>query len=520
MTVLNIAVQFILFNNILLINANAITHLNNNKVMETTPQKQRLLLLPLEAPKQKTPSRIRSCKKPLNFDSPRTSAAASLLGITYEDCIERTIDDFIVPGVDRKIAELRYNYHKTVIEDKLQNIRKMREEVSKAEQKQLLKQCAEEPARKQPNPAVELWREKANLTSKEKDKLAKLLKKSWSATHFFETAKPMSKHVEKPPLKEVRDKAKESLDRINANKYIAPRNSVERLLSTGRECCGISFVKRYSVQRSSLNKSIGSRILTAKNSVWEQKAAQADSNWEKSQEALARIEQKLKEAAEKVEKALFTKSLLAANVGRNTNEMRVNFHKRNLSNAAQRQDSYILKANKIDEYKRKKELMLTQGINQLKEKWQEKKISQTNRLNQKKYEESAYLEELRQKVNAKSSRDNSVTTLEHKEYWKEMQRLNLMVQKEKIDRIKRIELYKRKQLLNLCTTAQGSKIIADKTSRGSSEGKSTGKVYEYATKLLEKTRSEQVIRLLNKKLDLGLDLNSMPQNYSIQFCAQ
>jgi hypothetical protein len=65
----------------------------------------------------------------LNFDSPRTSEAAAQLGITFADCLKRPKENFFVPGVDEKIAQLRYDHHCLRVQDSLKSVRDLRNEI-------------------------------------------------------------------------------------------------------------------------------------------------------------------------------------------------------------------------------------------------------------------------------------------------------------------------------------------------------------------------------------------------------
>ena len=74
----------------------------------------------------------------INFDSPHTQEAASKLGITLTDCIKllnlliysnRPKETFFSPGIEKKIALLKYNHHCQKVEDKIRYINDLREEI-------------------------------------------------------------------------------------------------------------------------------------------------------------------------------------------------------------------------------------------------------------------------------------------------------------------------------------------------------------------------------------------------------
>jgi len=490
----------------------------------------------------------RTKKIRINFDSPRTFEAANLLGIKLEDCIEKPKEEFYNPDVEERIAELRYNYHKKGVQDKIRSLVKLREELAKVSRKKKVNVNSESVSKKLEKTSSalpEIWKEREKLSPQDKKKLADLLKRTWSTAHLTDAAASKNGSLSPaPPLKssqisspkreqkttdiaKLHKKAQEALKKINSSKLLGPKYAIERLLSSERECCGkltkSNFAPEKSTSSMSDHKSSGGMSKYGPNSnrdkehFWKKRAEQADENYEKSQRILRNIEDKMKSAADKAEQSLFTKALMANNTnGRNVNEIKESSYKQADEIAAKRRFNYMRKAMKIMDSKKRKQQVLSENIKSNHEKYETKKEKQKELYLQKKEEEQLAIEELRRFTYAKSTRvkqstKGSLEGDERREIFDEMQKLHFDLQKEKIQRIKQTDIVRRKQLLDmqLFIQEQRNRTTEEFKKREHMKPKNQN-IIDAVSKMLEnrsaKESSEQFIKLINQKLDLGLQL--------------
>jgi len=133
----------------------------------------------------------------VNFDSPRTQRAASILGITINDCIKKPQKNFLFPELDQRIAQLTYDHHCDQVQRNIKDLYEVRQRLIKREQENAVVEKKEHDLlRKQtlpghfPNPVEKLLNSGTSvdlntiMSHAERAELMEYMKRSWKEVNM------------------------------------------------------------------------------------------------------------------------------------------------------------------------------------------------------------------------------------------------------------------------------------------------------------------------------------------------
>ncbi len=496
----------------------------------------------------------RYVKHMLDFGSPRTAEAAGQLGISYEDCIRRPKMEFFVPGVDAKIAQLRFDHHRLRVQDALLSVHRLRQEILKQK-----RPAEDEPAKKSVPQGIVLFSQapetdrSGSVTAAKKEYLCPAERKRVleAVQHALtrievqktETVQASSSPPKKddkarkspPPYKELMMSSGRPVERTARDSF-----SMTRYTGTKKgkyDLTGLVPFGRVKRRYPSLANQVAERRSEGIQAVEErrykeqlqaQRDAEADLRWRHRRNELHELETKLKQAHDKFEHTMCQRAQLA-NMGRNVCDVKARSSLMVSEEISQRETVYRATAMHISEAKRNRQRQITLERIHRHEDNERSRREHSEAVFRLKCDQARSLESLRGMMARKLEKDGAALDLsaeERKEYWREMRRLNVMVQQENLTRIGRIAEKKRRRIWETHAMIsernrklRGREQSVPRATVREAEMKTARQTEERFERLLGPVGTEvgaddmvsagEVIRSLNERFELGLRLEQL-----------